>query len=195
MLDPFLQVAGRAHPMLLHLPIGMLVALIALEFLALIRLIDLSARARIALAWLVFLSAAISIASGLLLEREPAYTGGETLDLHKWIGIGFGILAMLTAVSASAPRLRKAYPLLLLLATAAMFPAGHLGATMTHGEGFLTEPLLTRAASPLRSGEGSTLPTAARGTYTDKIAPIFDKYCISCHGDSRCASTGIPWWR
>jgi uncharacterized membrane protein len=185
MLDTLLQLAGRAHPMLLHLPIGMLVALIALEVLALIRLIELPSRARAALAWLVFLSAAASIASGLLLEREPSYSGGtswtDTLTLHKWLGFGFGIITLLAAISLITARTRRAYPLLLLLSAAAMFPVGHLGATMTHGEGFLTEPLrgFSNTADP------ALLPASSRGIYPEQIAPILDRYCVSCHGESK----------
>lgn len=185
MLDTFLQLAGRAHPMLLHLPIGMLVALIALEVLALIRLIELPSRARAALAWLVFFSTAASIASGLLLEREPAYTGGtswtDTLTLHKWLGFGFGIVTLLAAMSLATARTRRVYPLLLLLSAAAMFPVGHLGATMTHGEGFLTEPL--RASS--NTTDPALLPASSRGIYPEQIAPILDRYCVSCHGESK----------
>jgi uncharacterized membrane protein len=185
MLDTLLQLAGRAHPMLLHLPIGMLVALIALEVLALIRLIELPSRARAALAWLVFLTTAASIASGLLLEREPAYTGGtswtDTLTLHKWLGFGFGILTLLAALSLATARTRRAYPLLLLLSAAAMFPVGHLGATMTHGEGFLTEPL--RGSST--TADPALLPASSRGIYPEQIAPILDRYCVSCHGESK----------
>jgi uncharacterized membrane protein/mono/diheme cytochrome c family protein len=166
--------------MLLHLPIGMLVALIALEVLALVRLFELPSRARASLAWLIFLVTAASIASGLLLEREPAYTGGETLNLHKWIGIALGVLTAFTAISLCSARLRKLYPLFLLLSVAAMFPAGHLGASMTHGEGFLTEPFTARAATP-----DPMVPVAARGPYSGEIAPLLARYCISCHGDSK----------
>lgn len=186
MLDTLLQVAGRAHPLLLHLPIGMLVALIALEVLALARLLELTPRIRAVLAWLIFLSAAASIATGLLLEREPAYTGGDTLNLHKWTGIGFGILALFAALSLSLPRLRKAYPLLLLLAAASLFPAGHLGASMTHGEGFLTEPLTARSARGNDSARGSpAINPVGGGAYAARIAPLLDRYCISCHGESK----------
>jgi len=193
MLDTFLQLAGRAHPMLLHLPIGMLVALVCLEVLALARLIELDTRVRAVLVCLVFLSAAASVASGLLLEREPAYTGGtgwtDTLSLHKWLGIGFGVITLFAVLSLVTARTRKAYPLLLLLSVAAMFPVGHLGATMTHGEGFLTEPLFPRQPEPLRGSAGSTdpalLPASSRGIYPEQIAPILERYCVSCHGSSK----------
>jgi hypothetical protein len=110
MLDPLLQVAGRAHPLLLHLPIGMLVALVSLEALALIRLLELSTRVRAALATLVFLAAAASIATGLLLEQEPGYAAGQTIWLHKWLGISVGIGTLLTLLSLCTKRSRKAYP-------------------------------------------------------------------------------------
>ncbi len=187
MLDPILQIAGRAHPMLLHLPIGTLASLALVEILSLLRLIELPARVRAALAWLAFLSAAASVASGLLLAREAAYSGGgETLNLHKWLGIGFASCVLLVCLSLTSAKTRKAYPALLLIAVAGMFPTGHLGATMTHGEGFLTEPLFPRQTDPVRgSGSGGPTPVAARGIYPEQVAPIFERYCISCHGESK----------
>ncbi len=184
MLDVLFQLAGRAHPLFLHLPIGILAALVMLELLALAKRIDLHPSIRAVLAWLTFAAAAASVVSGLLLEREPAYSAaGETLQLHKWLGIAVGVATLLAAVSLSLKPVRKAYPLLLTVAFAAVFPAGHLGATLTHGEGFLTEPLMAREdRTPVTIDEQNA---HAGGMYARQVAPIFERYCVSCHGEDK----------
>lgn len=184
MLDAALQFVGRTHPMVLHLPIGIVAALLALEALALLRRDPLPRSVRTPLAWLLAASAAASVASGLLLSSEDGYAG-RTLDLHKWLGIAVGLAAAACAVSLHVPRARPLYGPLVVVCGVLIIPAGHFGAAMTHGEGFLTAPLREHAAAQ-RSREGpngGTLPVAG-GEYATRIAPIFERYCVSCHGES-----------
>lgn len=184
MLDAALQFVGRTHPMVLHLPIGVVAALLALEALALIRREPLPRSVRAPLAWLLAASAAASVASGLLLSSEDGYAG-RTLDLHKWLGIAVGVAAAACAVSLHVPRARPLYGPLVVVCGALLVPAGHFGAAMTHGEGFLTAPFRERAAAqPSREGPNGGVPPAARGEYATTIAPIFERYCVSCHGES-----------
>ncbi len=188
MLETLLQLSGRAHPLLLHLPIGTLAALVCLEVISLVRRTPLEPRTRATLACLVALSAAASVATGLLLEREPAY-GGEVLDLHKWLGIGVGVSTVFAAASLASVKTRRLYPILLALALGCIVPAGHFGATMTHGEGFLTEPLFPRKPVPIRrtaeGGEPPHLDFGVRGVYPEQAAQIFQQYCASCHNDDK----------
>lgn len=183
MVESLLQFAGRTHPMVLHLPIGIVAAILALEVIALARREPLARSIRVPLAWLFAASAAASTVSGLLLSNEDGY-GGQTLDLHKWLGIAVGIAAALCIVSLHVQRARVLYGPLLLACAALLVPAGHFGAAMTHGDGFLTAPFRDRVAVQ-RDRSGPTGGTfAADGEYARVIAPIFDRYCVSCHGES-----------
>lgn len=184
MLDAVLQFVGRTHPMVLHLPIGIVAALLALEALALLRRDALPRSVRVPLVWLFAAAAAASVVSGLLLSNEEGYAG-RTLGLHRWLGIAVGLAAAVCAVSLHIPRARPLYGPLVVVCGVLIIPAGHFGAAMTHGEGFLTAPLREHAAAQ-RSREGpngGTLPVAG-GEYATRIAPIFERYCVSCHGES-----------
>lgn len=68
-LDPWLEFAGRLHPLVLHTPIGVLAALATLEGLALATKRPLERRTRVVLALLLAGSAMLSAGSGWLLAR------------------------------------------------------------------------------------------------------------------------------
>ncbi|GJQ30937.1 MAG: hypothetical protein HBSAPP03_28210 [Phycisphaerae bacterium] len=167
---------GRFHPVVLHVPIGLLVGVVVLEIAAR-RHPDRFAPARTMLAWLLVLAAAFAIGTGLLLQQEPGY-GGETLTLHLWTGVGFGVGTLLFAAWCSlggharpnAAGLARA--LLLLPVLGLGIAAGHLGGTLTHGENFLTAHL-------------SPAPAPHDTHFDAVIRPILQSTCWSCHGPDK----------
>src|SRR5262245_46959572 len=137
-MDHLLQFAGRLHPLVLHAPIGFAIALVLLEVLFLARRKPMPRDIRVPLAWLTVLAAASAIASGLVLHEEGGYNA-DTVQLHQWLSISVGVCCLVAAVAQQIGRARV-YALSLFVAMALLIPAGHFGATMTHGENFLTEP-------------------------------------------------------
>jgi YHS domain-containing protein/uncharacterized membrane protein len=182
MLDTLLQFFGRTHPMVLHLPIGLLFALGAIEGIALFRREAPLGGVRRSLAWLVAISAVIAALSGLSLSTEEGYLG-ETLFQHKVLGIAMSVVALFVALlshHSAHTWARRLYVGALLLALALVVPAGHLGASMTHGDDFLFAPFRTARATPAPSGSpGLQTP------YALTIAPILERSCVGCHGESK----------
>ncbi len=207
-LQRLLVLAGRLHPLVLHLPIGLAVGLAALEVLR--RRDDLS-RVRVCLAWLLALFAIVTAATGLALGEEEA-DGGDTFYWHKRAGIAFACAAVLVATTAS--KWPRAYRVLLGLALALLIPAGHLGASLTHGENWLTKPLAAlfsaadadgadgataNATGDARAGEralveahpagvataSAAAPPAPLADFATVIEPIFVARCANCHGATR----------
>ncbi len=169
-LDALCDTIGRLHPMVLHLPIGLLMGLGAWELWRAWRGPRRGGKelgaAAVFLAWVGVASAGAAIGTGLLHELEFGDTD-PTVDLHKWLGIGAGVGSLLSAILATAARsgrvrgLTRAYRIVLFLTIGVLIPAGHLGGDLTHGEGYLLEPLLreqaaTGGASP--GGGGGTPP-------------------------------------
>lgn len=178
-MDTLLALFGRLHPMVLHLPIGVLFVIIATETIALVKRDPSQPHTpwplRRTLATLLALTALFTALTGWFLAGD---TTGDTVQLHRWLGIAFAALtpALLLFTLRSAPR---AYLATLGLTAALSLPVGHFGATLTHGEGFLTAPL--RAAT-----SHETLTVAIDNpSYTDHIAPIFATHCYSCHGQTK----------
>ncbi len=181
-LSEYLPVFGRAHPMLLHVPIGMLVGLGVLELVSVFRRQEAEPRL------LVFVAAAAAVltaASGWVLHEEAGYAGGDTMEWHERLGIataGCAVLCFGLRVFGS----ERAYRFMLLITIGVVVPAGHLGAEMTHGKGFLLEPLekpstegpvLPDLAALVGSEEGPPLVS-----FANHVAPLLKARCHSCHG-------------
>lgn len=187
--------------MAVHVPIGLLVGLGAWEVWRVLvgRVRPRSARINLGggavfWAWLAALGAAGSIGTGLL--HEPAAGGGDSIALHKWLGIGVGVGCIATAILASIARTgsdgagrwrERAYRTVLFLTIAALIPAGHLGGSITHGEGYLIEPLIrsTTGPAPPAAGPGGGTVEGPVGTVVPSGlsgAEVLAMRCGSCHG-------------
>lgn len=132
-----LQFFGRLHPVVLHLPIGLWFGTALLEFGGAITRKGSPRGAVATLAWASGLMGVVAAAAGWVLALEPSF--GSHIDTHRWLGVAAAAIGLATATMAARSS-RRAFRLLLLLELAVLFPAGHLGAEKTHGEGFLFEP-------------------------------------------------------
>lgn len=181
-MESLIQFFGRLHPMVLHAPIGLLIGLVALEAMAVAGRRPLDPRIRSILAWLAAISAVFSAGAGLVLSLEDSYDA-SAVQLHQWLGIGVAAGCAAAAVMQQAGW-TGAYRTVLVLAAAAIVPAGHFGAGMTHGAGFLTAPFArhTPVAAPVSPLSGEVV---AASHYAAVIAPIFERRCVGCHGPSR----------
>jgi uncharacterized membrane protein len=181
-MDVLLAIFGRLHPALLHLPIGLLAGLALLEAVAIARG---RAPAPMLLAGFAALAALLAAGSGWLLHEEPDYEGGGALVWHERLGIGVAACALITAL-LRARGATGAYRAALFATAALLVPAGHFGATLTHGAGFLLEPL--------REDEGPAAPRAepappqpglVLASYAEHVAPFLEARCTSCHGERK----------
>jgi hypothetical protein len=185
---------GRFHPLLLHLPIGVFAWIIVQEGIA---LFDRRRSAPTPLGPILFGagSAVLAASAGFLLYLGEDYGGGDLIERHLWGGIAF-------AVSAIAAALTKAWSLALgrgpmadrsvwLRSVGVMTLASHDGASISHGEDYLTR----HAPAPLRAlmglGEPAALIADDAATsddpvvYTAIIAPILEKRCVQCHKEGK----------
>ena len=168
-----LEFFGRLHPMLLHLPIGMLCALGIYEFRAWRKGDPPAPRF-----WVLLAAgcAAFTAGSGWQLHQEPGYVENFALEWHERLGIATGLSAILCAMLYNnVTRYRR----VLLLSVATMLGAGHYGGTMTHGEDFIFEPLQRLVAN------SEPQPLAAVVSYERDIAPVFKAKCSKCHSASK----------
>lgn len=176
-MQPLIEFFGRLHPLLLHTPIGILPAVALLELLSLRSERAQSLRTpRLLLWWMFALSAVASAATGLLLSREPGY-GGQLLDRHYYLGLSFAGLTVVAAALAAKPSVLLRMGLLSLVGLV-MIPTGHLGASLTHGEDFLTAPFRRQSTPETRASAEATW-------FAAQIMPILENSCVSCHNESK----------
>lgn len=194
---PFL---GPFHSIVVHFPIG---------FVTMAFLVDLYAlwRRKIEVQGVITLMLGLSIAATVvtIVLGLLRATGGEydpqTLSAHRNFGIGVGVLTVGTFLvqwlgyrdagsGSRRPLLRGAYRVLLLSNILLMGIAGHEGGNLTHGSNYLTKnaPAFVRT---LVEGEfESDVAAAAAGSaqetfFLEKVKPIFDAKCLSCHGPEK----------
>jgi len=133
---------GRFHPVLLHLPIGLLVGLLSVEITnALLSSADLRPAAW-TLLWLTSISAVLTALLGSFLAMSGGYNE-VALFRHRWLGTAMAIVTVWMLAFRLHARTRKAkktpfvYYALLIVAVGLVGPAGHFGGSMTHGKGYL----------------------------------------------------------
>lgn len=161
---------GRVHPLVLHIPIGLTVALLLfnsirpkvekqsfdfiLDFLLLV---------------LAFTSV-LSAFAGLVLSFENGYDA-ETLKNHKYTGIGFSLLVYLIYEFRNrvfSSKITTNFTLVFTVAAVAV--VGHLGGNITHGEDFLF---------------GQKVAKVPETTFDKFVYPILDQKCKNCHNDQK----------
>ena len=128
------ELAGRLHPALVHLPIGFLLLLALAELAGWLRPAVRPPPALRTFALGASLAAACAAAAcGWWLGREGDYEAA-LLERHRWAGVAC------TALTAALLILRRRplpYALTFAGCLVALGTAGHLGGTLTHGEGYL----------------------------------------------------------
>ncbi len=191
-IPTWLQVIGRMHPLLLHFPIVLLVGAIIFEqFLSKntqnmeVRHPDISGTEggqKHEIGDWVLLSAAftasLSALMGLFLSQEEGYNA-DAIAWHKWTGVAVSLVSFGWYSFKNAIRQSKQLSLLVSGASlVAIVMAGHQGANITHGEGFLTAPLSPKNAVAQVKLEDAII-------FTDMVKPILEKKCMGCHNSQK----------
>ncbi len=171
---------GRFHPVLVHLPIGILVLACFFQWLtSKHRFASLQPAIPVMFFW-GMMGAIVSCISGYLLAQSGDYEG-VLLNRHQWMGIATaiaaGLLVLLYRFHISERIARWVSLLILSLITI----TGHLGGTLTHGEGYLTSALNGASAGGLQP-----IPNIQEAVvYTAIVQPVLQSKCYSCHGPSK----------
>lgn len=173
---------GRFHPVLVHLPIGILLLAAVFQFLtAKEKYQSLHTAVTIALFW-GMLSAVGACISGFLLSKSDDYD--ETLiSQHQWLGIAVAIVAI-----GAYYLQRKNYQQVkwvMLLLSLLIIVTGHLGGSITHGSDYLTKAF---SLGNDKTGDLKRQPIAnvqEAVVYADVIKPILQTKCRGCHGPDK----------
>ena len=180
---------GRFHVLLVHLPIGMLVALAAMEIAARFTRFK---NANTSAGFLLALAAPLAVLTALcgwLLSLGGGYAE-NLLEWHERLGIATAAGCVLSAFLFWRGKI-MAYRLTLSITVAVLLVTGHLGGSLTHGSDYLTRYV----PRPLREMFGKTLQNpqsfvdtnnpAQQPVFAGVIAPLFQEKCVRCHGPEK----------
>jgi mono/diheme cytochrome c family protein len=192
---------GRFHPLVVHLPIGVLVLVGAAE------LATLSPRYReridpalgLALPALLVVTV-VAFVLGHFLARSGGFPA-QALSLHRRLeffaalGVCFTVAAWARQTTLATPLARNVYRGALSLTLGLLSVGAHFGGTVTHGDSYLTEyapgpfkSLLGAADDPVPASSAKAQkpkPSAEPLVYADVVVPIVEKYCVECHGTKK----------
>ena len=176
---------GHLHPVLVHLPIGIL--LLACLFLWQSKK-DKSENLQKTTNFILLLgmiSAIVSCITGLVLARNGDYSEGM-VNWHRWMGISVALVSIFTFYCRRTQSLLQWQWILATLLLVLIFITGHLGGSLTHGPDYLTEPLTNFSDEDSVAFKRRPVPNVQEAfAYNDVIEPIFHARCYTCHGKSR----------
>jgi len=176
---------GRLHPLLVHLPIGFIFFLAAIEMAACCGRFKDAVAARRLLILLIVISVVITAGCGWILSGSDEYSV-TTLSRHKWLGTSLVPAVAILWVVLNRGSLR-AYRIVLASTVALLLLAGHLGGVLVRGEDYLLpKPRGATAKIVGHSSDGAAASGSREPTiFGSLIRPFFDDYCIPCHGSEK----------
>jgi uncharacterized membrane protein len=173
----FFTFVGRLHPVLVHLPIGIILLALLLEFLSgRPKYAGMKPAADLALG-LGVLCAIASCCTGLLLAHSGDYDQ-DLVNIHMWLAIALTVVtAVLYGKLNSRPPTRDT-KLLSAASLVLIFLTGHFGGSLTHGPGYLTTDLSPKPPVPALHPIADVQHAVV---YTEMVQPVLHDNCYGCH--------------
>lgn len=186
------ELSGRLHPLLVHFPIGLLIGALLLESWSRLRRKDGD------YSGMIYIGAASAVASaifGYFLRISDDYAG-DLIGQHQLTGLITAGLSVLTALLYwKRPKVSgRAAFLSLMVSCISLTIAGHLGASLTHGEGYLSEVLpwnkndeenSALLASFQAFAESDSFPQEQLDQLNLQVRAIFAHNCYKCHSTEK----------
>lgn len=191
---------GRGHAVMVHLPIGVLLASVVFDWLVAQPLHEhdgksdgLSAAGilRLTGAW----SAILAAIAGVLLADWGSYAP-ETLRWHRVLGVLTAFAAVAWFIVRDGLRRPIRHDLVVVRGgavalSALLLTSGHLGGTLVRGDDYLTRYLpqpvrdLVRLPDSERLTHRRLANAAASPVFDSIVQPLLTQRCASCHNTSR----------
>ena len=194
---------GRLHPLIVHIPIGILLFAFALIIFQRFRRVEIETVISFTLL-LGSISAVAACVAGWILAQSGEYDA-DLVFKHQWTGIATAVLGVLSYF------IKKFRGVLTTLTAVILTIAGHYGGNLTHGEDYLfpkkktpsvTKPMNLDSLQNIEAQNFISKPdtlkkgfnnaenivqTVERKTflYQDKIMLILENKCYNCHSATK----------
>ena len=192
MLTELLDFLGSLHPLIVHLPIGIVLLTIAIDVF--MRNKNNSVQRVITMGWFFsFFSGLLAALFGWFLGDNGYYFESQ-IDIHKWSGIAFvSICFIIWLLRYINFRFTKSFNRSVNLTSIILLTiTGHFGGEMTHGQNYLFEnlPYTQKKISVTTLSETKRSNNDSLFVYEDLIHPVLEEKCIACHNQN-LASGGL----
>ncbi|WP_411273479.1 c-type cytochrome domain-containing protein [Daejeonella sp.] len=182
MLSSLIEFPGRFHPVLVHLPIGVLFVAILLIWLSEKEQYSISLPLLKVVVLFGVLSAFAACVTGYLLSNSGDYDG-DLIDWHMWMGLGVLAVSVFLYVQVAYSTFKISQKVLGLALFILIGVTGHLGGSLTHGADYLSFSLTASADT-----SGIIKPIAnvqEANAYAAVIQPMLTTKCYGCHGPNK----------
>ncbi len=183
---------GRFHPLVVHLPIGIIVAGISIHFLTKKKKFSQLKGAVPFLMGAGAVSAILSCVLGYMLSFQGGYDI-KALDSHQWMGVALAVFAVLAFVFMVWEKTKRIVLLqsgLMVFLLMGLGYTGHMGGNLTHGASYLTQyspdPLRKLVGLPPKPEKRPPVAVLdSADIYLDVVSPMLSDYCVSCHNPGK----------
>jgi uncharacterized membrane protein len=183
-----IELIGRLHPAIVHLPIGSFVLAFIFQYL-----MPLKSGRNELIRFVLVISLIFSILAsvmGWVLSWDSEYAEA-TVNKHKWPAIFFtivsGLLIPLHIKAPSIPLVRKFYHGLFFVSMILLLVAGHRGGSLTHGEDYLS--LMAFKDDDNIKDSSRIKPdisdTSMVPVFAGLVQPMLEEKCVKCHNEKK----------
>lgn len=134
-----IELIGHFHPLLVHLPIGILLVALLMQWLSSKpKYASLKQAVPIVLLW-GSITALISCITGYLLSISDDYDQ-SLVNWHMWLSIGVVLTSAILYSKEVNPAVEISKKLLSFALLSLLLVTGHLGSSLSHGVDYLSKP-------------------------------------------------------
>ncbi len=173
---------GRFHPVLVHLPIGILLLAVLFQLMSRKeKFKSLNAAVGITLFWGTLFAIASCI-SGFLLSNTDDYDEALIFK-HQWFGITVAVISLFAWYLNKKNNKQIKYVMALMALL--IIITGHLGGSITHGSDYLTK-VFSSDNENTTEAKRKPIPNIQEAVvYNDIVKPILESKCYGCHGANK----------
>lgn len=170
---------GRLHPLLVHLPIGILLLAILFELLPTKKKYRYLKRSIHPILLIGSGTAIFSCLTGYTLSQSGEYES-DIVGWHQWMAISLTVYSLGYAWMRTEKGFKSFYKSFSVVLLILLMITGHLGGSLTHGEDYLTAGLTSGSSIDI-----SKVNLQEAVFYDDLVKPILEDKCYGCHGTSK----------
>ena len=190
----FFLFIGRFHPLVLHLPIGMVVIAFFMQIYGMWKKREDLYFPYAFVLGVGFVMSCVAVLFGSFLAMSNDYNP-ELIDRHGWggllfavlVGIAFFLKVKFLRSGMEKHGQRKASIIVLSAALGVMSFVGHDGGSLTHGEEYLFKyaPNWVRSLAGFEPRYKEDPSDDGQPVFHSIIKPFLDNNCVECHGSAK----------
>ncbi len=181
-----IELIGHFHPLLVHLPIGILLIGLLLQWLSGKPNYTGIQPAVKAIFLVGTITALFSCITGYMLSISDDYDQ-SLINWHMWFAIGVLLLSAILYTKEANPNVQVNKTVLSLSLLVTIMITGHLGGSLTHGSDYISKPFARLFSADSNAVTTiKPLPNVQEAiAYNDVIRPILQTKCYSCHNANK----------